>query len=115
MKAALASLACVCVASGWPLVQVESWLRVSCGSVHPSQAPFSTGDPGGFSADEVGVGSVAAQLCPPEHHPRAGKGVGVPPTFSPVLMNTLGLASELIRKEDAGLQGQMLPGLGVGG
>lgn len=46
VKAAPASLACVCVASGWPLVQVESWLRVSCGSAHPSQAQLSTGDPG---------------------------------------------------------------------
>ena len=73
VKAAPASQAYMCVASGWPLVQVESWLRVSCGSIHPSKAQLSTGDPGGFSADEVGLGSTAAQLCPPEHHPRAGK------------------------------------------
>ena len=30
-------------------------------------------------------------------------------------MNTLGSASELVRKEDTGLEGQRLPELGVGG
>lgn len=115
VKAAPASLACVCVASGWPLVQVESWLRVSCGSAHPSQAQLSTGDPGGFSADEVGVGSMAAQLCPPEHRPRAGKGIGGPPTFSPVLTSTLGLASELIRKGRRRIRGSNAAWAGGGG
>ena len=80
----------------WPVVQVEPWLTVSCGSIHPSRTQLSTGDPRGCSADKVAVGSTIAQLCPPEHRPCAGKGVGGPPTFSPVLMSTLGSASELM-------------------
>ena len=56
------------LASGWPVVQVEPRLMVSCG-----RAQLSTGDPGGCCADEAGVGSTIAQLCPPEHCPRAGK------------------------------------------
>lgn len=79
------------LASGWPVVQVEPRLMVSCG-----RAQLSTGDPGGCCADEAGVGSTIAQLCPPEHCPRAGKGVGGPLTFSPVLTSTLGSASELM-------------------
>lgn len=93
----LAAGICQCEGSPglWLVVHVEPQLRVSCGSIHPSHARLSMEDPGGCSADRVDVGSMIAQLCPPEHCLHAGKGIGGPPTFS-VLTTTLGLASQLV-------------------